>query len=194
MVLSDTLPVRHISSSFDHGPNVKISKLEAAERQLNCAIRMYFDEEDQLAVHTISRAAFRILYDVYPSMKDDGYSSNIEAIILQMGWKRFNRGTNFLKHALDDPDGLIDIPELDTQLGLGIAGMLLYKLTGKITPEMRAFDAWMKVTHPDQFKVPPDPDIDTEYRQALTFLKTQPRGASLVMGKTLIAYFKAHPD
>lgn len=171
-----------------------ISKLEAAERQLNCAIRMYFNEEDHLAVHTISRAAFRILYDVYPTMKDDGYSCNIEAIILQMGWKKFNRGANFLKHAVDDADELLDLPEIDTQLGLGISGMLFFKLTGKISPEMRAFDAWMKVTHPEHFQLPPDPDIDEEYREATDFLRSQPRGASLIVGKTLIGYFRDHPD
>jgi len=173
---------------------MKISKLQAAERQLNCAIRMYFDEEDHLAVHTISRAAFRILYDIYPTLKDDGYSRNVEAIIRQMGWRKFNRGTNFLKHAINDDQDLLELPEIETQLGLGISGMLLYKLTGEISPEMRAFDAWMKVTHPDHFNVAPDPDIEEDYRTALEFIKAEPRGFGLLLGKGLIEYFRLHPD
>jgi hypothetical protein len=42
-------------------------------------------------------------------VKSDGFSQNIEAIILHMGWKRFNRVANFLKHAVSDPDGRQDL-------------------------------------------------------------------------------------
>ena len=43
---------------------MKISKLEAGSRQLDSAIRMFFNNEDILAVHTVSRAAFRVLFDI----------------------------------------------------------------------------------------------------------------------------------
>jgi hypothetical protein len=42
----------------------KITKLDAGGRQLDAAIRMFFKNEDMLAVHTVSRAAFRVLYDM----------------------------------------------------------------------------------------------------------------------------------
>jgi hypothetical protein len=38
--------------------------LAAASRQLNAAIRMFFVKEDELAIHTVASAAFRILRDV----------------------------------------------------------------------------------------------------------------------------------
>jgi hypothetical protein len=47
----------------------KITKLEAAGRQLDSAIRMFFANEDILAVHTVARAAFRILYDITKEAK-----------------------------------------------------------------------------------------------------------------------------
>jgi hypothetical protein len=62
-----------------------ISKLEAARRQLDCAIRLYIAEEDALAVHTLSRAAFRILHDIYPTIRDDGFSRDIDKLIAQWG-------------------------------------------------------------------------------------------------------------
>jgi len=37
----------------------------------------------------------------------------LEAIILHMGWKRFNRVANFLKHAVSDPDARQDLHEVD---------------------------------------------------------------------------------
>jgi hypothetical protein len=43
---------------------VHINKIAAAGRQLDAAIRMFFGKEDDLAIHTLGYAAFRILRDV----------------------------------------------------------------------------------------------------------------------------------
>lgn len=43
---------------------VHITKLAAAVRQLRAAIRMYFAGEDELAVHTVASAAYRLLADL----------------------------------------------------------------------------------------------------------------------------------
>lgn len=41
-----------------------ITKLAAAERQLRAAIRMYFSGEDDLAIHTVASATYRLLADL----------------------------------------------------------------------------------------------------------------------------------
>lgn len=41
-----------------------LTKLSAAERQLAASIRMYFMEEDQLAIHTVASAAYNIYSDL----------------------------------------------------------------------------------------------------------------------------------
>ena len=43
---------------------VHVTKLAAAERQLRSAIRLYFAGEDELAVHTVASAAYRLLADL----------------------------------------------------------------------------------------------------------------------------------
>jgi hypothetical protein len=43
---------------------LQISKIAAAQRQLDAAIRMFFQREDELAIHTVAAAAFQILRDV----------------------------------------------------------------------------------------------------------------------------------
>ena len=43
---------------------LQISKLAAAQRQLDAAIRMFFQREDELAIHTLTAAAFQILRDL----------------------------------------------------------------------------------------------------------------------------------
>jgi hypothetical protein len=42
----------------------QITKLGAAQRQLDAAIRMYFSGEDELAVHTVAAAAYALLQDL----------------------------------------------------------------------------------------------------------------------------------
>lgn len=50
--------------------NVHVTKLAAAERQLFCAIRLYFQDEDQLSIHTLASAAFTVLRDIRHSDRD----------------------------------------------------------------------------------------------------------------------------
>jgi hypothetical protein len=43
---------------------IQISKLAAAQRQLDAGVRMFFQREDELAIHTVAAAAFQILRDI----------------------------------------------------------------------------------------------------------------------------------
>lgn len=43
---------------------IQISKIAAAQRQLDAAIRMFFHKEDELAIHTVTAAAFQIFRDL----------------------------------------------------------------------------------------------------------------------------------
>lgn len=56
-----TRPPRHSTS---RQAQVFINKLEAARRQLDAAIRMTFANEDELAIHTVAAAAYRIVRDL----------------------------------------------------------------------------------------------------------------------------------
>lgn len=49
-----------------HAPlgTVHVKKIAAASRQLDAAIRMFFVNEDELAIHSVASAAFRILRDL----------------------------------------------------------------------------------------------------------------------------------
>jgi hypothetical protein len=159
---------------------MRISKLEAAERQLNCAIRLYFADDDLLAVHTLSRAAFRVLFDIYPERVRDTFGKDLEADITRLGWRRFNRVANFLKHAEEDREDTIDYAEADTQMGIGFALILHSRIARRYTPETAAFDLWMKLQNPEKFKLPidPDPEIEKGYRDSIKLVRwTSQRGS-----------------
>ncbi len=43
---------------------LEISKLDAAKRQLDTAIRLYFCDGDPVSIHTLAAASYNILRDV----------------------------------------------------------------------------------------------------------------------------------
>jgi hypothetical protein len=169
----------------------ELSKIEAARRQLDCAIRLYFDNDDLVAVHALSRAAFRVLYDLQPA--HDDHKELITQTIRYLGWVNFNKLTNFLKHADRDPDAEVDeSSEVDVQIGIGFAAMLYRHITGKLTPEMKAFHLWMKVMNPECFPDVREPDweFEQDYLDATEDLKTQPREVRVISGRALLQMLK----
>jgi hypothetical protein len=54
-----------------------INKLAGAERQLNAAIRMTFIDEDELAIHTVAAAAYRVLRDILSKRGQDDYEVSV---------------------------------------------------------------------------------------------------------------------
>jgi hypothetical protein len=176
----------------------QVSKLQAAERQLNCAIRLYFADDDLLAVHTLSRAAFRILFDIYPERSCDGFDRDLDRLVAELGWPKFNRVTNFLKHADNDPEGILDnASEAETQMGIGFALILHCRIAGRYTPETMAFDMWIKVLNPDKFKLPPDsdPEFEKKHRESNEILKGDGgRAARLMLANGLLQFFRQNPE
>jgi hypothetical protein len=55
------------SSEKRKAAGIFVTKFNAARRQLDAAIRMFFSDEDVLAVHTLGTAAYRILRDLQKS-------------------------------------------------------------------------------------------------------------------------------
>ena len=43
---------------------LQISKLDAARRQLEIAVRLYFAEDDPVSIHTLTSAAYQLLSDI----------------------------------------------------------------------------------------------------------------------------------
>jgi hypothetical protein len=175
----------------------RIDKLEAARRQLDCAIRLYFDGEDSLSIHTLAYAAFRILFDLYPRHRKDGFAEDLNKMIENFGWKPFTRIPNFLKHAEKDPGESIPDHSYDlTVTEIGFAATLYSRLAGRYTPEMRAFDDHIHFLHPDYFAIPADEDqeIDRRYREAVDRLKNASHEDQTAVGKALLQFYRDYPS
>lgn len=177
--------------------NIPISKLEAARRQLDCAIRLLFENEDSLAVHTLGYAAFRVLYDLCNKKDGNDFTEKWDTALRPYGWHVLTEVPNFLKHADNDPDATLRAHASESPTPtIGMACMMYRRLTGEMTPEMAGFHMWMRVLHPDHFSLPKDEDADFEagYRQSVAQLKAQPWEARLMLGKATVEYCRRNPD
>jgi hypothetical protein len=130
----------------------KVNKLETGERQIDAAIRMFFLNEDILAIHTLSRAGFRVLFDL---TKEGESKVALDAHIRKMGEKQFNEVTNFLKHADRDPDAELNEDfHLFTETGIGFGAALYFHHAKEMTPEMKAFTLWEALMRPQFWDLP----------------------------------------
>lgn len=64
---------------------VLITKIEATRRQLHAAIRMYFMQIDELAVHTVAGAVFNLTSDILSKRKSSVRTD--KSIIGKLHWK-----------------------------------------------------------------------------------------------------------
>lgn len=172
---------------------MKISKLEAAKRQLDCSIRLFFNDDDMSSIIALSRAAFRLLWDIYPTVADDGFEKPLGNVIRKLGWDRFHEITNFLKHADRDPEAELEPHEISAQLGIGLAVILYGRIAeGSFSPEMKAWETYMSVAQPDVWDSHPDPGAEgyEDFRKTVEEFQNSNREHRLAMGRLFLQGFK----
>lgn len=173
--------------------SASIDKVEAAKRQLDCSIRLFFNNEDQLSIHTLVAASFRVLYDVSKHTNQTDIFTSIKSYLTEFGWDSFNKYANFLKHADKDPLNTIDIPEhRQNEFRIGFAIMLYKGLKHLPTPEMKAFETWIMISNQDFFllKIDEDEDIEMLYRQSIDFMLQEGRSAQLKLAQFLLNAYR----
>ena len=111
-----------------------INKLEAARRQVDCAIRIYCQGEEILAVHALAYAALSVLTS-YDRATNNG---SMWAKVMRDEPCTWSRDiANFLKHADRDPDREIpQFPDIVPEFVLHMCARIYGELTGDLTKEM----------------------------------------------------------
>ncbi len=148
---------------MDNGPTLKVSKTEAAKCQLETAIRLWVNSEDPFSIHTLAAAAHQVFHDLgsrqgkpttlreLPGVRPE-YRARVR--------KAVNRPENYLKHADNDPDDLLDFnPEASE--GFILDAITTYEaLTKDAVPLFLTFKMWIFVQQPQVIK--------DEFRDAFT--------------------------
>jgi hypothetical protein len=89
----------------------KVTKLDAAKRQLNQAIRLWFGDGDPVFVHTLTGAAMQVISDLLKHRGEPELLFNNPIVKPEMRREYVNAvrsWANFLKHADEDPEGEIE--------------------------------------------------------------------------------------
>ena len=132
---------------------IKVDKIGAAKRQIELAIRLLFQNEDPIGIHTLAAAGFRILHDLGQAKRSEISQYLVHIIKPEMQskfWKVFSRAANFFKHADSDPDGILGGVQEEVNDVLILFACFLYRdIEAHWTPQMVAFVAWYIVIHPE---------------------------------------------
>jgi hypothetical protein len=168
--------------------NCSITKIEAARRQLETAISLYFDNGDSLAIHSLAYASFKLLLDICPSFDKSNVAQEINKTVASLGWKNFNATPNFLKHADRDPLETLDRHTIENvEPTVGLACCIYRRLEGQLTDPMFRFHLWMQNLYSDAFQIPPNPDPydDALERMATDRIRNLPFEERQRVGKIL---------
>ena len=149
---------------------LKITKTGAAERQLNTAIRLFFENRDHLSSYALAIASRELTNGVIQRQRSDIYRRELARLddplkVRLSYWEEMkvhiknefhkdfikldHKLQNFLKHSGTDPDAEIE-PVSAKRLALVILSAVMnYRLlTQDLTIEMKFFFAWFTIAEP----------------------------------------------
>lgn len=139
-----------------------ISKLDAAKRQLETVIRMYFNSGDPVAMHTLAAAGHNVINDVnekrdkVPMLFNGAMLEHVKPEYHKAVCRKISEAANFFKHADRDHDSQYDFnPDL-TEFYIMDACNTYTELTGELPPLFQIFRGWIMLSHPDYFNFPED--------------------------------------
>lgn len=137
--------------------SLKISKLDAAKRQLETAIRLYFSEGDPVSIHTLAAAAYDVIHDITakrgaePMLLKDRMLDYVKPEYKKMLGEKLNAAANFFKHADRDPEATLDFNPDMSELHILDACSQYRRLTGEFPPLFQIYQTWVMAKHPDMY-------------------------------------------
>ena len=164
--------------------SLHITKLAAAKRQLQAAIRMFFMPEDELAVHTIAAAAYGLLKDI---KRERGLNEAADVHLTTYFYlvRDFRHGT-LPDHMTSDPAFMTEVKSIADQLSPITADTKLSDVRVSITPTLER-QYWNDTNRAANFLK--HADRDTDGTLSLEGLNTR-----LLLTKCFCAYQDVAPD
>lgn len=175
--------------------SMNTNKPEAARRQTDMAIRLFFEEEDPIGIHTLAAAAGRILRDLCEKKESTkNYHTLVKTLETEPNLKSdffqaLTKAANFYKHANRDTDEVLDGIKEEMNECLLIMNCLHYADLGyNLTPEMNFFQAWVIISNPESIK---QTAFKKNYIETLHFFESQgfhkkPRDIRIRKGRQML--------
>jgi hypothetical protein len=133
---------------------LKLTKLDAAQRQLRTAITLWFTDGDPVSAHALAFAAYEVLHTLSKKRnkyrRDLLFDSDLIKDEFRSQWNmKLKQNAYFFKHADRDPEAEIEFNPESTW------GFVLYAVLGRElcgappSDEESAFLWWLQINHPD---------------------------------------------
>jgi len=178
---------------------MKLTKADVATRQLDTAIRLFFNAGDVVSVHTLVAASATVFADILDKMGEtswrqqmiaqhSGYLSKKQVI------SALRKAQNFFKHAdrayeksieflETENDSLILIATLEAGLLLQVNNLNRSEKPKPSTP-MSVFQLWYIATKPDGFYVPEE--LVAATKDVFPNINKSPRFEQLSIGASFL--------
>jgi hypothetical protein len=116
------------------------------------AIRLFFKEEDEVSIHTLSEAAAQVLYDI-------GGEYDVKSILRDSDRIRperrrewlavVSKSRNFFKHADRDKRNVLEFKSIFNDMSILDAVTMYQTIKKRWTPETILFLMWFGLRYPD---------------------------------------------
>ena len=162
---------------------LKLSKFDAAERQLIQAINLFLDEGDQISIHTLIEAANQILRDIGKAHGATSFVRNHPQIPDERKsdfYKALSKSKNFFKHADKDKEEILDFDPTINHLSLLEGAALHTQIKKSVIPEILVFELWFFSEYPDFF------EFDKHFNEKVMSLNLEHKNLSLIDFRELL--------
>ena len=165
----------------------KISKFEAASRQLNAAITLLFNEVDGIIPYTLAAAASNVYADILDKKvnaeswrekmrSDNGLSKAQIKEVMNKSW-------NFLKHGDRDPNGVLEFDEMESLYLIFMATLECGEIQ-KTSIQMQVFQLWFIALK--SIDLADDNQIQQTAKTLFPNLELLPRAKQLSLGAEML--------
>lgn len=130
---------------------VTVYKIDAARRQTDQAIRLFFSDQDAISIHSLAGAAHQILRNMVGEKNSVGLYDGLLKIVKPARKKeligKLNQAKNFFKHAdRKNEEKIIFRPETNEFILYDNTALYEQK-TGELTDLMKIFKVWFNLKH-----------------------------------------------
>lgn len=128
---------------------MKISKLDAAKRQLDSAIKLWFDDEDPVTICSLTWSSFQIIQDKNDKPGGDKamtllaiVQSIVEPEHVTQTMAKLRQPWAFFKHANQDPHAILEFDPASTEIFISLSIAGLRALGEGSSDVQRTFTIW----------------------------------------------------
>jgi hypothetical protein len=155
---------------------LRVTKIDAARRQLETAITLWFHEADPVSIHTLACASFQLIYDINAQVGNSQMFP--DRVAAELGptrrehWHKFIReAQNFFKHARRDAPQTFAFNTDQTVIFIFECCQKYYEIAHEDLPLMKLFTFYLRLNDPAIFGYE-DPQQDVIDKPSIQRLKS----------------------